>query len=172
MQLSQPRFHPSDGGCTYDIAVAEVPDATRATLEAQNIVPVEINQRYDVSTADEGTRLTAAGYPAAFAKAILAGNRDEPFPPYEIEGTFRHMPRDGIAQNGFETRLCEWFFAQVDGKNSLGEGMSGGPVHLSAGRHLAGIVLATGDFQSTSSPQTVRGFVFAGSQRVAEALFA
>jgi hypothetical protein len=170
LQLGRPRFHPNDGACTYDIAVADVLNADHATLLAVGITPIAISENETVSAFGDGTRLRAFGYPIEYANAALAANLNEPLVPYEIEGAYRPISLNGISQHGFDAPLCEAFIAEA--ARGAGKGMSGGIVYSSDGQ-FSGVVLASGEFQSSpSSPvlEHFHGFVFASARRIRETL--
>ena len=170
LQLGRPRFHPNDGACTYDVAVADVANANLATLRALSITPVSIGSHETESSLEEGVCLRAVGYPIEYANAGLAANLNERLLPYEIEGAYRSISLDRIAQHGFDAPLCEAFFAQA--ATGAGKGMSGGIVYSSNGL-VTGVVLASGEFHSSSTSLVVehcRGFAFASARRIAETL--
>ena len=170
LQLARPRFHANDGACTYDVAVAKVTNANRSNLRALSITPVELTEKTTMSTFEQGARLRAVGYPIDYANAALAANSNEPLPPYELEGMYRPISLTGIAQHGFNAPLCEAFFAEAG--CSAGKGMSGGLVYSPQANQVAGLVLASGEFEVSTSPASAqwRGFIFASSRRVFETL--
>jgi hypothetical protein len=174
--LGPPRFHPHDSRVgTYDIAVAEVIDVTRSFLAAHDIVPVELTSGQIASTFQEGQRLVAQGYPIDYANTALAANRNELLLPKEIRGTVRRIPLRGIAQYGFDAPLREALFVQTSSENRSGKGMSGGIVHTVGDSRIAGMVLASGDFELPTNSQVLEsicGFVFVGSNRILETLTA
>lgn len=172
--LGPPRFHPRDDQAgTYDIAVAQVLDSTLELLAAQNIVPIQMTSSYAVNDFSEGEKFVAQGYPIDYANIALAENRNEPLLPKHIRGSLRSIPLQEIPQHGFDAPLREALFAQTDTENRSSKGMSGGIVHSTQSNQVAGMVLASGDFQLSIHNQiteALSGFVFVNADRIVETM--
>lgn len=171
--LGSPRFHPQDNQTgTYDIAVAQL-DVNREFLAAHDIVPIEMTSSHVVSDFREGGEFVAQGYPIDYANTALAENRNEPLLPRHIRGMLRSIPLQDIPQHGFDAPLLEALFAQTNAENRSSKGMSGGIVHGTQTNQVAGMVLASGDFELSVQDQAIEalsGFVFVSADRIREAI--
>jgi hypothetical protein len=174
LALDIPRFHPQDNReGIFDIAIAPVLRENRQSLEANEIVPLDILNNKISSSFREGDKLLAEGYPVEFAELAMKENRNEPLLPKQLQGAFRIIPLKGIPQHGFDAPLREAFFAQTKQGNLSGKGMSGGIVRNMNGGQLAGLVLASGEFTYSIQNQVVEklnGFIFANANRILEAM--
>ena len=175
LQLGSPKYHPLDSSLsTFDIAVLPVLKVNRQSLASQEIIPIDLITKGVISVpVSDGQELSASGYPTDYAKVKLSENINEPLLPKNILGTTRSVTLVALSQSGFGAPLKEGFFAQTTDTNACSKGMSGGIVCLGTDELFAGIVLASGEIEVSSRGQCVekiKGFVFAGAERVLETL--
>jgi hypothetical protein len=173
--LGSPTFHPlDDSHGTFDIAVIPLVHVNRQTLLADEIVPVDLNKKGSVAMVVlNGQKLCASGYPIDYAEAMLKKNLDEPLFPKIVQGVAQNLSLTALQQQGFNAPLREGLFAQITGEDTSGKGTSGGIVCAGENDLFAGIVLGSADIEVVSDDQhrgRLRGFIFAGAERVIETL--
>jgi len=175
LSLGSPKYHPLDSSLsTFDIAILPVVKVNRQSLASQEIIPLDLTTKGVIAVpVSDGQELSASGYPIDYAEVKLCENINEPLFPKNIQGTIRSVPLAALSQIGFGASLKEGFFAQTTDENETGKGMSGGIVCSYTDELFTGIVLASGDIEVSSQVQCIeriKGFVFAGAERVLETL--